>query len=334
MKTKEKKPKSKARNIIEWVLTGIFLVIFAFFALFTIDGMVHQKQNYGLRVSFGYSIATIETNSMSHDNEGNELYPVGSAVFTKKSDFSKLTYKDDVRFWNYLNSSDYSKSGSNQASFLHRIIGYVPSNNKEPITIQFDDGVSYTATYQNPTPYPFYIVMGANVVKPTEENGFQTAGYNNDNNVTHYGAYQVQFVFESDEADNSILTRYKNGASYGSITLPDYENKEASHSYDITGAGVYLGKVIFKSNFLGKAFSFMTSIWGLLILLLIPALYLVVTSILDIFSAMEDEPEKETAAPAPKDSIDPLAGMSEEEKERLKAEMLQEMLDEQEKKGK
>ena len=39
-----KRPKSKARKIIEWVFTGIFLVLFAFVLIGQIDGMAHKKE--------------------------------------------------------------------------------------------------------------------------------------------------------------------------------------------------------------------------------------------------------------------------------------------------
>ena len=42
---REKKPKSKARKIIEWVLTGIFLVIFAFAGIAQIDGLVNKNKH-------------------------------------------------------------------------------------------------------------------------------------------------------------------------------------------------------------------------------------------------------------------------------------------------
>ena len=43
---KEKKPKSKARKIIEWVFTGIFLALFAVVGLAQIDGLVNKKNHY------------------------------------------------------------------------------------------------------------------------------------------------------------------------------------------------------------------------------------------------------------------------------------------------
>ena len=38
---REKKPKSKTRRIIEWILTGIFFVIFAIAGIAQIDGLIN-----------------------------------------------------------------------------------------------------------------------------------------------------------------------------------------------------------------------------------------------------------------------------------------------------
>lgn len=92
-----------------------------------------------------------------------------------------------------------------------------------------------------------------------------------------------------------------------------------------------LGRVVVTSPFLGGIFSFITSIWGLLILLLIPAIYLVITSVLDITKGLKDDDEvKEnpdgTAVIEQKPNVD-LNGISDKDRERLKQQMLQEMLE-------
>ncbi|MBQ9458146.1 MAG: hypothetical protein IJU64_06595 [Bacilli bacterium] len=85
-----------------------------------------------------------------------------------------------------------------------------------------------------------------------------------------------------------------------------------------------LGKVVLHSDFLGAVFGFVASPWGLFVLLLIPAFYLVIVSVMDIFKAMK-EPAEEVTAEAPKKDVS-LEGLSEAELKRLKDEMLQEML--------
>ncbi len=112
--------------------------------------------------------------------------------------------------------------------------------------------------------------------------------------------------------------------------------KEAQ--YQVFTEKAILGVVRGNSKVLGGFFQVLASPWGLLIFLLVPAGYLVVVSVLDIFKAMKDPEEAPAAGDAPKlsdptDPNNPLAGLSEEEKKRLKEELLQKMIDEKTKGG-
>ena len=65
-----------------------------------------------------------------------------------------------------------------------------------------------------------------------------------------------------------------------------------------------------------------------MVFLLIPAFYLVITSVLDIFRAMKD-PEEEAAGAEgekKKDNASSLDGLSEKDRARLKQQMLDEMM--------
>ncbi len=95
-----------------------------------------------------------------------------------------------------------------------------------------------------------------------------------------------------------------------------------------------LGVVKIKSNVLGGFFGFISSPWGLLVFLLVPAFYLVITSVLDIFKAIK-EPDEENSSTSDNNSNGgnssgssggSLDGLSEADKERLKREMLEEMM--------
>ncbi len=97
-----------------------------------------------------------------------------------------------------------------------------------------------------------------------------------------------------------------------------------------------LGVVQYKSDFIGWVFGILASPFGLLIFLLIPGGYLAIVSVLDIFKAMKD-PEIEGPTPGVIDSkgengetdqSNALASLSEEDKERLKKELLEKMLEE------
>ena len=91
-----------------------------------------------------------------------------------------------------------------------------------------------------------------------------------------------------------------------------------------------LGVVKSKSAFLGVVSGFISSVWGLLILLLIPCLYLVITSVLDIFKAVrmeEDDQELATeGASAGSGDAPKSEGITDENYEALKQQMIDEML--------
>ena len=100
------------------------------------------------------------------------------------------------------------------------------------------------------------------------------------------------------------------------------------NQYQVFTEKELLGRVVVGSAFLGGIFSFVSSIWGLLILLLIPAFYLIITSVIDIFKAYK-EPEEATAAASNNGETTSNSGtleLSEEDKKRLKEELLEEML--------
>ena len=80
---------------------------------------------------------------------------------------------------------------------------------------------------------------------------------------------------------------------------------------------------------MGKVMNFVSSAWGLLILLLIPAIYLVVVSSLDILKAVKEQEEGGSASneDKPIDS-ERLSKISEEDRARLKNELLEQMIKE------
>ena len=91
-----------------------------------------------------------------------------------------------------------------------------------------------------------------------------------------------------------------------------------------------LGVVKYNSVFIGKVFGFVSSAYGLIILLLIPAAYLIITSGLDIYRAVSEKEEAEEAAGSNGEAK--VDGLSDKDRERLKQELLQEMI-EKKKKG-
>ena len=274
-----KKPKSKARKIVEWVLTGIFLVFFIILGIAQIDGMVHKKDHFDQTLKFGYGTFVVRTESME------PAYKKGYAIVTKLESYESI-YKRfqadktvDVTF--YYNKNCYDEAMGNPLS--------KPSVEKNP---------QLTKLIQ-PAEYPIitHRVMEINV-------------------DTSKKAGQGRYTFIVAGINNSVASATD---SEGRV----YQYQSFTEKY-------LLGRVVIGSAFLGGVFSFVSSIWGLLILLLIPAFYLVITSVIDIFKAYK-EPETENASSGEgskegSENSDGTLELSEEDKKRLKDELLQEML--------
>ena len=89
-----------------------------------------------------------------------------------------------------------------------------------------------------------------------------------------------------------------------------------------------LGVVRYKSVFLGKVFTFVSSPVGLIVMLLIPAFYLIITSSIDIFKAVKEDDEESPATEVATGSGDNnrVSELSDKDRERLKQELLEEMI--------
>ena len=101
------------------------------------------------------------------------------------------------------------------------------------------------------------------------------------------------------------------------------------NQYQLLTENEILGIVKVNSPTLGGFFKFITSPWGLLVFLLVPAFYLVITSVLDIFKAIKEPEEGEGNGPTNTNgtsSGSSLDGLSDADRERLKKEMLEQML--------
>lgn len=248
---KEKKPKSKARKIIDWVITGVFATLIVGLAVVQIINRTSKSQNV-----LGPQYQKVLTDSMSPVYKVNDII----AINTKATPAS--IYKD----WQDGKDVDVSFKwvvSGETVSMTHRImdVTYIDTPQVDSIT-----GEEYQYTFT------------AHGINKESEWCKGTGGY-----MDCTG--QTQTFHE------------------GSI----------------------IGRVQRKSYFM----TFATSIWGLLVLLLVPCMYLIIASVFDICKALDDKDEPETAE-GPKKQIgtkdDPLAGLSEQEKEKLKKQMLDEML--------
>ena len=271
----QKKPKSKARKITEWVLTGLFLVLFAVVAIAQIDGMVHKNEHHGQMLKFGYGTFVVKTESME------PTYKKGDALVTKLESFESI-YKRyqagktvDVTFW--YDAECRSRVVSSEYA--------VPQNNPQ-----------LTELIEAPA-YPI---------------------------ITH--RVMEIHVNESKKAGEGRYYFITAGINESVASAVDSQGRVKQ--YQAFTEQYLLGRVVIGSAFLGGIFSFVSSIWGLLILLLIPAFYLIITSVIDIFKAYK-EPEEATAnaVEGAEGSENKTIDLSEADKKRLKEELLQEMLE-------
>lgn len=257
---KVKKPKSKARKIIEWVLFSVFGAACLFVMIATIDGMIHQKQNYGQSIRFGVGSFVIQTDSME------PKMMVKSAI---------ITYKEDVRTF----ESRLAKGEIIDVTFYNIPVAY----NFEPDTEDFKGLPATNLT--NPAPMTHRlreVHIDENAEFGKGRYYFVASGINDQGELSKKGQYQV---FTESE---------------------------------------YLGTVKMVSPVLGRVFNFMVSIWGLLILLLVPAVYLIVSYSIDIFKVVKEAEDKQENAKDPGE--EKLAGISEKDRARLKKELLEQMM--------
>lgn len=281
---KVKKPKSKARKIVEWVLTGVFGVLFIFLAIGFIDGMVHKNEHFGQNLKFGFGTFVVETDSMekqyiSETDSYKKVYGVKSALITH------LDNSDDIY-------KDYLKGKTIDLTFYYDARAY---NKTYP---QPSDSTLTTRT--SPADYPIIthrlreMVINEGVQKGKGKYTFIVSGINN-------------------------LSKNLGSDGVNPVTINQYQAFTEEH---------LLGRVVVGSAFLGGVFGFVSSIWGLLILLLIPAFYLIITSVIDIFKAYKEPAEESASESSPKGEDKPKGSveLSEADKKRLKEELLQEML--------
>ena len=267
MAKKEKKPKSKARKIVERILTVVTLVLLGFVGVSLLTGMIFKKNTVPMMFN---SIGTcyVLTDSME------PVYPQKTTIIVQNASAKELIERYqkgetvDVTFQNYnINPGPDSSIPEGKSQLIvtnmimtHRMIGY----------------------------------------------------YINDGVPEGQGKYLIYAAGINDQSDTGRLAQYQ-----------------------VLDERLLVGRVIGKSQFLGFMTGLITSVWGLLILLLIPSFYMIITSVLDIFKHY-NEPDEEVSgdvvstqdgegSASPQDG-DVLAGISEKEKERLKQELLDEML--------
>lgn len=272
-----KKPKSKARKIVEWILTGIFLALFAFVMAGQIDGMVHKKDHYNQQIRFGYGTFMVKTDSMK------PVYGIDTALITYNEDPEKILQR-------------FEKGETVDITFVHVPIAsndYTQPENNPELTVRTNASSDKTVDGIPMTHRVREIHVNKGVEKGQGRYTFITAGINT----------KSEWMGWKEGDPEMVINQYQ------AIT-----EKEL------------LGRVVVNSPVLGGVFSFVSSVFGLLILLLIPAFYLVITSVIDIFKAYKDPEEaKEGAASGNNNGGGPVT-LSDADKKRLKEQLLEEMI--------
>ena len=265
-KKKVKKPKSKARKIVEWILTGIFFIAFGLFAAGQIDGMIHKSDNYGQTISFGFGSFVILTDSMEPD------YMTDSAIITYREDLNSVYER-------------YQKSLT-------------------------DDSIKIDMTFMD-----IYNVS----VKPEFHPDLNDQTNHPCTNTVMTHRLREIHIDETKEYGEGRYTFIVSGINVS-------EHQSQAGQYQAFTEKQYLGVVQANSKVLGGFYRFISSPWGLLVFLLIPAFYLVITSVLDIFSAMKDDDENGEGGDDNKNTPSSLDELSDKDRERLKKELLEQML--------
>ena len=280
-KGKKKKKKSKVQSIIEWVVTGIFAVLFVIAGVGQIDGMIHKKDHYNQQIRLGFGSFLVLTDSMVE-------YPKNSAIIT-------YLEKADTVYERWLKNQEYNADKED--------------NKKKEIDVTFMGISKYSYFIPNDT-HP-----------ELTEPAYPEEAVPVTHRIRHI--YRVEDIAD-EEVRNKIDGKYVFIAS-GTNTGGELAKERQFQAFT---EKELLGTVKVGSTALGWGFRIVSSPIGLLIFLLVPALYLIITSSLDILKALKTSEEK--AAPTGVDAetkkLSSLDELSEEDRKRLKEEMLEEMM--------
>lgn len=186
-----------------------------------------------------------------------------------------------------------------------------------------------------------YMVNDMIVIKKVNPNqikvGDDISFYWNINGVEMSMTHRVkELTFYEDASLNEgyHYTFVTSGINKASTQCPDaYGNPgDCTYQTQTFHEDRLIGKVVSNSKFLTFLYKGISSVWGLIIVILIPSFYLVITSVIDIFKNLDEKEEALENAPN-KTSNTALKDLDQKEIERLKKQLLEEMLKEKQNKG-
>ena len=345
----KKKEKSKVRSTIEWVFTILFGVLFVAFGAAQIDGMIHKKEHSNQMVRFGTSAFSVLTDSME------PLYPVNTAIIDYLD-----SEEDIVNRFNASKSELYMLDDEKPYFDGNEWKEYVSTVNPEEGNkfIYYNNTVShwgnphivcYSVTKSTIWPGLEMEKIEENIYRIEVDAGFDrvifTSGDYIDISFMHDSQYRSKVLVDGNKLSNPVfrteitptyevmthrLNEIKtvNGVNYF-ITAginPESAKYGGQDQYQICTYQKIIGVVKVNSPFIGGVFKVISSAWGLLIFLLIPALYLAISSVIDILKALKDNEEGTGEEKPSSTKVESLEGLSAEDRERLKKEMLEEIL--------
>lgn len=293
---KEKKPKSKVRKILEGIGLGIFVGLIGFVSVVMITSTIERRNSTNPMepARFGdlYFPLVVATNSME------PVYPTGTAIF-----ISKQSPETIVKDFNSLTPSDVEQNIGVDLTF-------------DDVYQEYPD-ISVVLTAEE---YSYLLSLGKTFRTTTQDRPRHT--------MTHR-LFMVHINQNVAEGQGKYLFFVAGiNTNSGEASAPT--------QYQVFTEKQLYGRVIGHSDFVGWIFKNLTSPLGLIILLLIPSLYMVISSILDVVRAYQsDDEEVKEVGPGVVDTQsgeDPLKGISDKEKEKLKKQLLDEMMKGKEKK--
>ena len=347
---KKKKQKSKLRSTIEWAFTIIFAVLFVAFGAAQLDGMIHKKEHNDEMVRFGTSAFSVLTDSME------PLYPVNTAIINyldseetivnrfnaSKSDLYMLDdakpYFDGHEWKEY--SSAVTPTDGNKFVYYNSSVSHW--NNPHIVCYSLYNSTIWPGLEMEK--------VEENIYRIEVDKGFDrvifTSGDYIDISFKHNAKYKSIVVTGDRKLSNpvfkneidltyEVMTHRLNeiinvdGTNYFVMAgiNPDSAKFGGKDQFQICTYQKVIGVVKINSPFIGGVFKVISSGWGLLIFLLIPALYLAISSVIDILKTLkEHEDGEEEAKTSSSPKVDSLNSLSDEDRERLKKEMLEEML--------
>ena len=349
---KKKKQKSKVRSTIEWIFTILFAVLFVAFGAAQIDGMIHKKQHNDEMVRFGTSAFSVLTDSME------PLYPVNTAIINyldseetivnrfnaSKSDLYMLDDNKpyfDGHEWKEYTSTVTPKEGN---KFIYYNSSVSHWNNPHIVCYSLYNSTIWPGLEMEKIEENIYRIE----VDADFDRVIFTSGDYIDISFKHNAKYASKVISGGRKLSNpvfrdeiqptgEVMTHRLNeivnveGTNYFIMAgiNPESIDFGGKEQFQICPYQKVIGVVKVNSPFIGGVFKVISSGWGLLIFLLIPALYLAISSVVDILKTLKEHEEGEASGNSEKSSapkVDSLNSLSDADRERLKKEMLEEML--------